>query len=503
MELINHLILGFGVVLTWENLLFCFVGCFLGTAIGVLPGVGPLATIAMLLPLTYSMGPETALIMLAGIYYGALYGGSTTAILINLPGESAAAVTTIDGYQMAQQGRAGPALAVAALGSFFAGTVVTLLIALVARPMTKLALSFGSHEYFALMVLGLISSVALAHGSLVKALGMIVFGLLLGMTGIDIYTGQSRFIFGLIELSDGLDLVAIAVGLFGVSEILRNLQMEQDGGRAASVAKVGSLIPTKEDARRSIGPVLRGTALGSFLGVLPGGGALLSSFASYTLEKKVSRRPHEFGKGAIEGVAGPESANNAGAQSAFIPMLTLGIPGNAVTALMLGAMILQGITPGPNVLNQQPEMFWGVIVSMWVGNLMLVILNLPLIGIWVSMLRVPYTSLFPAIVVFCCIGVFSVHNSSFGVFQITLFGALGYVLYRLEAEPAPFILGFILGPMLEEHLRRAMIISRGDATTFFERPISATLLVLAVLALVAVSLPYLSRKREEIFIEED
>ncbi|MDI6029184.1 tripartite tricarboxylate transporter permease [Corticibacterium sp. UT-5YL-CI-8] len=502
MELFSHLALGFSVVLTAQNLFFCFLGCFIGTAIGVLPGVGPLATIAMLLPLTYTMGPETALIMLAGIYYGALYGGSTTAILINLPGESASAVTTLDGYQMARQGRAGPALAVAALGSFFAGTVVTVLIAIVAGPMTKIALSFGSHEYFALMVLGLISSVALASGSLLKALGMIILGLLFGMTGTDIYTGQARFTWGMIELSDGLDLVAISVGLFGIAEILRNMQHQGDNTRTG-IQKVGSLMPSREDFRRSVGPVLRGTALGSVLGVLPGGGALLSSFASYTMEKKLSKHPEQFGHGAIEGVAGPESANNAGAQSAFIPMLSLGIPGNAVTALMLGAMILQGIAPGPNVLNQQPELFWGLIVSMWIGNLMLVVLNLPLIGIWVSMLKVPYTSLFPAIVIFCCIGVFSVHNSSFAVYQITIFGALGYMLYRLEAEPAPFILGFILGPLLEEHLRRAMIISRGDALSFLERPISATLLVCAALALAAVSLPYFSKKREQIFVEED
>lgn len=502
MEFINHLALGFSVILSVENLFFCFVGCFLGTAIGVLPGVGPMATIAMLLPITYTMGPETSLIMLAGIYYGALYGGSTTAILINLPGESASAVTTLDGYQMARQGRAGPALAVAALGSFFAGTVVTLLIAIVAIPMTKIALSFGSHEYFALMVLGLISSVALASGSIVKAIGMIVLGLLLGNTGTDIYTGQSRFTFGMIELSDGIDLVAVAVGLFGISEILRNMEHESDRG-LPQILKVGRLMPSAEDFRRSVGPVLRGTALGSVLGVLPGGGALLSSFASYTMEKKISKHPEEFGKGAIEGVAGPESANNAGAQSAFIPMLSLGIPGNAVTALLLGAMILQGIAPGPNVLNQQPHLFWGLITSMWVGNLMLLILNLPLIGLWVSMLKVPYRSLFPAIIIFCCIGVYSVHNSAFSVYQIAVFGVLGYALFKMDAEPAPFILGFILGPLVEEHFRRAMIISRGDAMSFFERPISASLLGVALIAVIAVSLPYMRKKREEVFVEDD
>lgn len=502
MDLFSNLLLGFSVVLTVQNLLFCFVGCFLGTAIGVLPGVGPMATIAMLIPLTYTMAPETALIMLAGIYYGALYGGSTTAILINLPGESASAVTTLDGFQMAKQGRAGPALAIAAIGSFFAGTVVTLLIALVAAPMTEIALSFGSHEYFALMVLGLISSIALASGSLVKALGMIVLGLLLGLSGTDIYTGEARFTWGMIELSDGLDLVAVAVGLFGIAEILRNMEDEAERG-LPTVLKVGKLMPSAEDFRRSRGPIVRGTLLGAVLGVLPGGGALLSSFASYTMEKKVSKHPEQFGRGAIEGVAGPESANNAGAQSAFIPMLSLGIPGNAVTALMLGAMILQGITPGPNVINQQPQLFWGLIVSMWVGNLMLVILNLPLIGIWVNMLRIPYRSLFPAIVIFCCIGVYSVLNSPFAVYQITIFGVLGYVFYKLEAEPAPFILGFILGPLLEEHLRRAMLMSQGDPLSFLQHPISATLLGISVLALAVVSLPYLARKREEIFVEDE
>ena len=502
MELFDSLILGFSVAATPENILFCFVGCFLGTAIGVLPGVGPLATIAMLMPITYSLSPTTALIMLAGIYYGSLYGGSTTAILLNLPGESASAVTTIDGHKMAQQGRAGAALTVAALGSFFAGTVVTLAIALVAGPMTQIALSFGAHEYFALIALGLVLSVSLASGSIINAVGLIVLGLLFGLTGTDVYTGIPRFTWGIIELQDGMDIVAISVGLFGISEILRNLEGEKDRGLPKNL-KTGRLWLTRDDFRRSVGPVLRGTGLGAVLGVLPGGGALLSSFASYAMEKRVSKHPQQFGQGAIEGVAGPESANNAGSQSAFIPMLSLGVPGNAVTALMLGALILQGITPGPNIINTEPELFWGLIASMWIGNLMLVILNLPLIGLWVTMLKVPYRILFPAILVFCSIGVFSVTNNAFPVFQITIFGILGYIFFKLDAEPAPFILGFILGPLLEEHFRRAMIISDGNVLSLFEHPISAVLLSLAIIALATVSLPFFRKQREVIFVEKD
>jgi putative tricarboxylic transport membrane protein len=500
-DLLANLALGFQTALSPTNLLFCFIGVLLGTLVGVLPGIGPTATIAMLLPLTLALAPATSLIMLAGIYYGAQYGGSTTAILINVPGESASAVTAIDGYQMARQGRAGPALATAALGSFFAGSVATVVLILFAPPLTELALEFGPAEYFSLVVLGLISSVALAHGSVLKALAMIVLGLLLGLIGTDIYTGAARFTLGLLELADGLNFVALAVGVFGIAEILRNLEDEHE--RDVAVRHVSGLMPSREDLRRIAAPVIRGTVLGSLLGILPGGGHVLASFAAYTVEKKVSRTPERFGKGAIEGVAGPESANNAGAQTSFIPMLTLGIPANPVMAMMIGAMIIQGIAPGPNVATDEPALFWGIIVSMWVGNLLLVVLNLPLIGIWVRMLRIPYYILFPAIVAFSAIGVYSINSNAFDLFAVAAFGLLGYVLVKFGCEPAPLLLGFVLGPMLEEHLRRAMIIARGDPLVFLQRPISAALLGLAVLALVIVLMPNVARKREEVFQEEE
>ncbi|MFG1215430.1 tripartite tricarboxylate transporter permease [Xanthobacter flavus] len=499
MDLLDNLALGFSVALSLQNLFYCFVGALLGTLIGVLPGLGPVATIAMLLPLTFGLPPVSALIMLAGIYYGAQYGGSTTAILINLPGESSSVVTAIDGHQMARKGRAGAALATAALGSFFAGSVATLLLALFAPPLANLALQFGPPEYFSLMVLGLIASVTLASGSVVKAIAMIVLGLILGLSGQDIYTGTPRFTFDLPELSDGFDFVALAMGMFGISEIIRNLEDEHQ--RSLVAAKVKSLMLTKEEFKRIIAPVLRGTVIGSFLGILPGGGAMLSSFASYSIEKKISKNPREFGRGAIEGVAGPESANNAGAQTSFIPMLTLGIPSNPVMALMIGALIIQGITPGPNVVTEKPDLFWGVIASMWVGNFMLVLLNLPLIGMWVRLLTVPYHVMFPAIIAFCCIGVYSVNNNTFDVYTMALFGLLGYALVKLDCEPAPLLLGFVIGPMLEEYLRRAMLISRGDPTVFVTRPISAVLLLLALAALVVVLLPSVQKGREEAFKE--
>ena len=485
-----------------ENLVYCFIGVLLGTLVGVLPGLGPTATTAMLLPITFALPPTPALIMLSGIYYGAQYGGSTTAILINMPGESSSAVTSIDGYQMARQGRAGQALAAAAIGSFFAGTVATFVIAILAPPLTDIALKFGPPEYFSLVVLGLVCSVALAHGSVLKAIAMILLGLMLGLVGTDIYTGAPRFTLDQLQLADGINFVAVAAGVFGIAEILRNMEGERT--RVPIIAKVLGLMPTREDWKRMIGPILRGTTLGSALGVLPGGGAILASFAAYTIEKKISSHPEEFGKGAIEGVAAPESANNAGAQTSFIPMLTLGIPSNPVMALMIGAMIIQGIVPGPNVAREQPELFWGIIASMWLGNLMLIVLNLPLIGIWVRLLRVPYHALFPAIVAFASIGVFSVNSNPFDLYAIALFGALGWLLLKLNCEPAPLLLGFVLGPLLEEHLRRAMIISRGDPTIFInfaERPISATLLVLSAIALAVVFLPNIAKKRAEVFEE--
>ena len=499
MEIFDNLALGFSVAVTFQNIFYCFIGVLLGTLIGVLPGLGPVPTIAMLLPITFGLPPVSALIMLSGIYYGAQYGGSTTAILINLPGESSSVVTAIDGYQMARQGRAGAALATAAIGSFFAGSVATFLLAVFAPPLADLALKFGPPEYFALMVLGLVASVALASGSVVKALAMVVLGILLGLSGQDVYTGTPRFTFDMLELADGIEFVALAMGVFGIGEIVRNLEDEHT--RTVMVQKVKGLLLSKDDIKRIIGPILRGTFLGSFLGILPGGGAILSSFAAYSIEKKISRYPEKFGKGAIEGVAGPEAANNAGAQTSFIPMLTLGIPSNPVMALMIGALIIQGIVPGPNVVNEQPSLFWGIIASMWIGNLMLVVLNLPLIGIWVRLLTVPYHILFPLIVGFCCIGVYSVNNNAIDVFTMALFGVVGYVLVKLDCEPAPLLLGFIIGPMLEEYLRRAMLISRGDPTVFFTRPISATMLGLAILALVVVLLPSVRKKREEAFQE--
>jgi putative tricarboxylic transport membrane protein len=501
MDLLANLGLGFDTALTLNNILYCFVGVLLGTLVGVLPGIGPTGTVAILLPITFTFEPVTALIMLAGIYYGAQYGGSTTAILINLPGESSSAVTAIDGYEMAKQGRAGPALATAALGSFFAGSVATMLLAVAAPPLVSIALKFGSAEYFSLIVLGLIASVALAHGSIIKALAMIVLGLLLGMVGQDLYSGQPRFTFGFFELYNGINFVSVAVGVFGVAEILRNLESEST--RTVLVSKVENLWLTKEDFRRIVSPILRGTGLGSILGVLPGGGHVLAAFASYSLEKKLSRNEAEFGKGAIEGVAGPESANNAAAQTSFIPLLTLGIPAHPVMALMIGAFIIHGITPGPNVLTDEPALFWGLIASMWIGNFLLVVLNLPLIGIWVKMLTIPYRMLFPAIVAFACIGTYSIGLNAFDIYAIVVLAIIGYVLIKLDCEPAPLLLGFVLGPLLEEHLRRAMIISRGDPMTFIERPISAGLLAVAALAIVLSLLPSIRKKREEVFVEED
>ncbi|MBK7314494.1 tripartite tricarboxylate transporter permease [Candidatus Aalborgicola defluviihabitans] len=503
MDLFNNLALGFGVAFTLQNLMYAFIGCFLGTVIGVLPGIGPLATIAMLLPATYSLAPVAALIMLAGIYYGAQYGGSTTAILVNLPGESSSVVTVIDGYQMARNGRAGPALAAAGLGSFFAGCVGTLILAAFATPLTELAFKFGPAEYFSLMVLGLIGAVVLASGSLLKAIAMIVLGLLLGMVGTDVNSGVTRYSFDIPELTDGIGFIVIAMGVFGYGEIISNLG-KHDSEREVFTANVTGLMPTKEDFKNMIPAVLRGTALGSLLGILPGGGAVMAAFAAYTLEKKTKLRPGEvpFGKGNIRGVAAPESANNAGAQTSFIPLLTLGIPPNAVMALMVGAMTIHNIQPGPQVMTSNPELFWGLIASMWIGNLMLVVLNLPLIGIWIKLLSVPYRWLFPSIVLFCAIGVYSTNNTTFDIWMVGIFGFIGYLFIKLGTEPAPLLLGFILGPMMEEYLRRALLLSRGDWSVFITRPLSAGLLAAAALLLVVVLMPSIKSKREEAFIED-
>ena len=474
--LISNLMLGFDTALSLQNILYCTIGVTIGTLIGVLPGMGPVATVAMLLPATYALPPTSALIMLAGIYYGASYGGSTTAILVNIPGEASAVVTCLDGHMMAKRGRAGSALGIAALGSFFAGCVATLLIAAFAPPLTELAFQFGPAEYFSLMVLGLVSATVLATGSLLKAICMVLLGLLLGLIGTDVNSGAFRFTFGLDELQDGIDFVPLSMGLFGFAEIMRNL--EGNMSRSLVPNKVKNILPSWQEIKVSVGPIVRGTALGSILGVLPGGGALLSSFASYTAEK------------------------NAGAQTSFVPMLTLGIPSNAVMALMIGAMMIHDIVPGPQVMQSDPGLFWGLIISMWIGNLILVVLNLPMIGVWVQLLRVPYRWLFPAILVFCCIGVYSINNNVWDVWIAIFFGFAGYVFGKLGCETAPLVLGFILGPMMEENLRRAMLLSRGDPSVFVSSPISCGLLIAAVLMVFLVAAPAFRKTREVAFKED-
>ena len=500
MELFHNLILGFSVALTLQNLWFCFVGCFLGTLIGVLPGIGPLATIAMLLPITFNVAPVSALIMLAGIYYGAQYGGSTTAILVNLPGETSSVVTCMDGYQMARQGRAGPALGIAALGSFFAGTVCTMIIALFGPPLSEMALKFGAPEYFSLMLMGLVTAAVLAHGDMIKSLAMVALGLLVGVVGTDVNSGMARFSFGFPELTDGISFVVLAVGVFAMSEIIANLGEKEE--RQIFTSKVKNLWPTWQDIKTSAPAIIRGTALGAFFGVLPGTGPSIASFSSYMVEKKLAKDPSRFGRGAIEGVAGPESANNADAQCKFIPTLTLGIPASATMALMLGALTIQGIAPGPQVMTQKPDLFWGLIASMWLGNLMLVILNLPLIGLWVSLLKVPYRVLFPCIMAFSAIGIYSVNNSAFDIYMTAIFGIIGFVWVKLECPPAPFLLGFVLGPLMEENLRRALLISRGDPTVFFTRPISLGFMIATALIVIIMWMPAIKQRREALTAEQ-
>ncbi|MBD9597349.1 tripartite tricarboxylate transporter permease [Ensifer sp. ENS05] len=500
MDWLGNLAGGFETAVTLHNILLCFTGVLLGTAIGVLPGVGPLVTIAILLPLTYALEPTSALIMLAGIYYGAQYGGSTTAILVNLPGESGSVVTCIDGNAMARNGRAGSALAIAALGSFFAGTVGTLMIAGFSPYLSKIALSFGPADYFSLMVLGLIAAIVLASGGLLKAFGMILTGILLGCVGTDLTTGTARYTFGSFQLIDGLDFTALAMGLFAFGDIIANAGKTHD--RKMVKGKVRDLWPNKAEFKEAWPAVLRGTALGSVLGLLPGGGATLSSFASYSIEKKLSKTPERFGKGAPAGVAAPESANNAGAQSAFIPMLTLGLPSNGVMAMMIGAMMIHNIVPGPEVMTRNADLFWGLVASMWIGNLLLVIINLPLIGIWVRLLRLPYSYLFPSILVFSMVGLYSIDNSTAPIIMAAGFGLLGYLFNRLGCEPAPLLLGFILGPMMEVYMRRALLLSKGDATVFLTKPLSLALLTTAVVLLISVLSPVIRRKREEVFVED-
>ncbi|MBX3539680.1 MAG: tripartite tricarboxylate transporter permease [Chelatococcus sp.] len=499
MDIIANLALGFSTALTFQNIGLCLLGCLIGTLVGVLPGVGPIATITMLLPITFGIDPVGALIMLAGIYYGAQYGGSTTAILVNIPGEATAVVTTLDGHEMAKQGRAGTALGIAAIGSFFAGTVATLVIAAVAVPLTKLALLFGPAEYFSLMVMGLVFAVVLARGSVLKAIAMILGGLLLSTVGTDLETGEERMTFGYGPLADGIDFAILAMGIFGFAEVLRNLEVTEH--RDVVRKAIGRLLPSLAELRQSAPSILRGTVIGGTLGILPGNGAVLGPFASYSLEKKIAKEPRRFGRGAIEGVAGPESANNAGAQTSFIPLLTLGIPPNAVMALMVGAMTIHGIVPGPQVMTRNPNMFWGMIASMWIGNLMLLIINLPLIGLWVKLLKVPYRLMFPAILIFSSIGVYSINNSPADVVFTAVFAIIGYGILKLGFEPAPLLLGYVLGKLMEENLRRALIISRGDLMTFVERPVSAVLLLIAVGLLIVAVLPSIRKSRDEVFTE--
>jgi putative tricarboxylic transport membrane protein len=502
-ELFPNLALGFTTAVSLENLTYCFVGVFIGTLVGVLPGIGPLAAIAMLLPATFNLPPVGALIMLSGIYYGTQYGGSTTAILVNLPGESASVVTCMDGHAMAKQGRAGPALAIAAIGSFFAGTVGTILIALFGPPLAEMALKFGAPEYFSLMVMGLIAATLLASGSMLKSIAMVFLGLIFGIIGTDVNSGMSRFTFGMSGLADGVSFVVVAMGLFGFAEILFNLERGQEAAsRHLLTKKIEHLYPTWEDLKLSFGPILRGTAVGAFFGTLPGAGPTISAFSTYALEKKVAKNPQDFGTGVIQGVAGPEAANNAAAQCAFIPTLTLGIPGSGTMALMLGALTIQGIAPGPQVMTQRPELFWGLVASMWIGNAMLVILNLPLIGLWVKILQVPYRWLFPSILTFMAIGVYSVNNLDLDIYMTVFFGVLGYVFMKFKCEPAPLILAFVLGPLMEENLRRALLISRGDPTVFFTRPISAGFLIATAILVAIMILPNIRKKREEVLAEE-
>jgi len=495
MDFLNNLATGFSVALTVTNLLYCFVGALLGTLVGVLPGIGPVTTVAMLLPFSFTLPPESALIMLAGIYYGAQYGGSTTAILVNIPGEASSVVTTIDGHQMARAGRAGPALGIAALGSFFAGCIATILVVVAAPPLASIALSFGPAEYFSLMVCGLVAAIVLARGSVIKALGMVVLGLMFGIVGTDINSGVRRMTFGFRGLADGIEFVALSMAIYGLADIALNLGKKEDNAEVHS--KIGRVWPSWADIKYCIPAVLRGTTLGSILGVLPGGGALLAAFAAYTLEKKVARKPRHFGHGDIRGVAAPESANNAGAQTSFIPMLTLGIPSNPTMAMMIGAMMIHGISPGPRVMTDRPGLFWGLIVSMWLGNLMLVVLNLPLVGMWVKLLRMPYRFLYPSIVVFCCIGTYTVNSNLFDVYVMAFFAVFGYVCVKLDCEPAPLILGFVLGPMMEENLRRSLLLSRGDSMIFLQEPISLFFLIVSVGLLLVVALPTIRKTREE------
>jgi len=500
MDIVTGLGQGFAVALQPINLLYCFIGVFIGTLVGVLPGIGPVSAMSLLLPVTLSGTPESGIIMMAGIYYGSMYGGSTTSVLVNIPGEAASVVTCIDGHAMAKQGRAGPALGIAALGSFAAGTFALVALMLVAPALARVAIAFGPPEYFSLMVLGLTVLSFLSQGAMAKSLLMAAVGIILGLIGIDQITAQPRLTFDRLELLDGVGLVPIVMGLFGVAEILSNL--EQELKREVIKARIGGLWPSMQDWAQSKWAIVRGTLLGFFLGILPGGGAVIASFASYAIEKKISKTPERFGHGAIEGVAAPEAANNAAAGGAFIPLMTLGIPPNVVMALLLGAFIIHGLQPGPLLMIQRPDVFWGIVASMYIGNVMLLVLNMPLIGMWVQVLKLPYSILFPLILMFCIVGVFASGNASFDVLLMVVFGVLGYLMRKFGYEPAPLVLAFVLGPMLENNLRKSLILSHGDFQIFIARPISAVCLLLAVAALAAPLLPALARRRATIAASE-
>jgi putative tricarboxylic transport membrane protein len=499
MDVFSNILLGFSVAASLQNLAYCMLGAVLGTIVGVLPGIGPVTTVALLLPISFTLDPLSALIMMAGIYYGAQYGGSTTAILINIPGEASSVVTSLDGHQMARQGRAGPALGIAALGSFFAGCVAALVIAVGAPPLAQIALQFGPAEYFALMVCGLVAAIVLAHGSIIKAIGMVMLGLIFGLAGSDINSGVRRFTFGVPGLADGVEFVALSMAIYGLAEVAINL--EKTEVKTAIAQSIGRVLPSWSDIKTCIPSVLRGTTLGSLLGVLPGGGALLASFAAYTLEKKVARPPRKFGEGDIRGVAAPESANNAGAQTSMVPMLTLGIPSNPTMALMIAALMVHGVSPGPRVMTDRPELFWGIVASMWIANLMLVILNLPLVGLWVRLVRIPYRMMFVAIVAFCCVGTYTINSNVTDLAVLAFFTVFGYLCLKLGCEPAPLILGFVLGPMMEENLRRALLLSRGDPAIFLSSPISVGFLLAAAFLLVVVAAPAIRRRRDEAMAE--
>ena len=500
MDILASVALGFEVALQPTNLLSCFIGVFIGTLVGVLPGIGPVSAMSLLLPVTLTSSPAAGIIMMAGIYYGSMYGGSTTSILVNIPGEAASVVTCLDGHQMAKQGRAGPALGIAALASFIAGTFAIILLMLVAPLLANVAVAFGPADYFSLMVLGLVVLTFLTQGSMTKAMVMACVGAVLGLVGLDSITAQPRLTFDRLEFIDGIGLVPVVMGLFGIAEVLHNI--ERPVSREIIASKIRKLWPDKEDWRASAGPIGRGTILGFFLGILPGGGAVISSFASYALEKRLSSDPDRFGQGAIEGVAGPEAANNAAAGGAFIPLMTLGIPPNVVMALLLGAFIIHGLQPGPLMISQNPNLFWGIVVSMYIGNAMLLVLNLPLIGMWVQLLRMPYNVLFPLIVLFSIVGVYCSSNNVFDVYVMIGFGLLGYLMRKVGYEPAPLVLAFVLGPLLENNLRKALILSQGELTTFATRPISATCLILAAALLATPMLPALRRKRDAIALDE-